>query len=80
MLFIRQLKLNARCHLKIFLTSRPESDLSKMLENNPWYQIDANDTPKYIPFVAVELNEYQNRAQVQQGRTQLPQVTTNKQK
>lgn len=64
MIFIRLLKSNTRCHLKVFLTSRPGSDLSNMLENNPSYQIDANDTSKDItPFVAAALDwQIMNRA------------------
>lgn len=64
MLLIRLLKSNTSCNMKVFLTSRPENDLSNMLENNPSYQIDANDTSKDItPFVAAALDEHiMNRA------------------
>lgn len=59
MLLTRQLGLEARCRLKILLTSRPENDLRQLLRNNTCHQIDADDTSRDIaPFVAAALTDH----------------------
>lgn len=48
----------SNCQIKIFLTSRPEEDLHRLLKDRPSYQIDANDTANDIrPFVAAALGD-----------------------
>lgn len=55
----RQLISETRCHLKIFLTSRPENDLRQLLKNNPCLQIDPNEISKDITtFVTGSLTEH----------------------
>lgn len=45
--------------VKIFLTSRPEIDLHRLLQDSASHAIDANDTAKDIrPFVAAALDDY----------------------
>lgn len=58
MLLTRLLTLDGcKCQIKIFLTSRPEEDLRRLLGDHSSYQIDANDTAKDIrPFVAAALS------------------------
>lgn len=47
------------CQIKIFLTSRPENDLIRLLKDHATYCIDANDTAKDIrPFVTASLNDH----------------------
>lgn len=54
----RQLKIEG-CHVKIFLTSRPENDLRRLLKDSHNYHIDTNDTLKDItPFVAAAVADY----------------------
>lgn len=48
----------SNCQIKIFLTSRPEEDLHRLLKDRSSYQIDANDTANDIrPFVAAALGD-----------------------
>lgn len=55
MILTRQLRLEG-CHVKLFLTSRPENDLHGLLKGSHSHQIDTDDTSKDIkPFVAAEL-------------------------
>lgn len=58
-LMTRLLTLNeSNCQIKIFLTSRPEEDLHRLLKDRSSYQIDANDTANDIrPFVAAALGD-----------------------
>lgn len=45
--------------VKVFLTSRPEIDLHRLLQDSASHAIDANDTAKDIrPFVAAALDDY----------------------
>lgn len=56
-LFNRQVQL-ASCCVKVFLTSRPERDISRLLEGRLSHYIDADDTSKDItPYVAATVED-----------------------